>query len=161
MVKKIVFLLCVFMSFVLVGCGSENKEQTYKSNGVQVTMNEGFTEKSLASTTVNLESDEALFSALKETFDSLSAVGIDQNSTVEDYAKAVLANNQVDYEIQTKDDLTYFTYENEANGKTFFYLSSLYKADDAFWLINFACDKNNRDKYEILFLKWASTVKFE
>ena len=99
--------------------------------------------------------------AFHKLTEAVKAVGIDQNSTVEDYAKAVLANNQVDYEIQTKDDLTYFTYENEANGKTFFYLSSLYKADDAFWLINFACDKNNRDKYETLFLKWASTVKFE
>lgn len=157
--KKILYsFILVGMLFLISGC--EAKEQTYESNGFKITMQEGFTEKSLASATVYLESIDSIVTALKEEYTLLKAVGLDKDSTVEEYLTLVNANNLSDYEIKTDGDLKYFTYESTVSGKTFYYLATAYKSDDAFWLINFAAEKTNKEKFEPLFLKWAKTVEF-
>ena len=87
-------------------------------------------------------------------------VNLDENSTLQDYGQAVLANNQKSEELKEKDGLTYFTYTTSVSGKNFFYTAVVYKANDSFWLLNFACEDSNKDKYEDAFLKWAKTVSF-
>ena len=118
-------------------------------------------EKDLVSATVYYEGQKTLFMGLKETFESLSLVGLSKNSTVEEYAEAVIKNNKADYEIQKDDDLVYFTYEKESNGKKYYYLSALVKGSDAFWLTNFACNESDKDKYKSKFIKWAKTIKVD
>ena len=84
-----------------------------------------------------------------------------ESLSVEDYAKAVTTNNQKDSEIKTEDVLTYFTYTSNLNGKTYFYIATMYKSNDAFWLFNFACDSSNQEKFESTFKTWAKSVSFE
>ena len=75
--------------------------------------------------------------------------------------KAFKENNKADYELQKEDSLRYFTYEKEVSGKNYFYLSAVAKSNDSFWLLTFASDVKDRDKYEPLFKTWAKSVKFE
>ena len=98
---------------------------------------------------------------LKENFTDLETIGINSESTEDDYASAVLENNKADYELQKEDSLRYFTYEKEVSGKNYFYLSAVAKSNDSFWLLTFASDVKDRDKYEPLFKTWAKSVKFE
>ena len=127
---------------------------------MSITMPDGFYEKSLASVTVYFESQETIVTALKEDFTTLEAINLGKNSTLKDYGQAVLANNQKSEELKEKDGLTYFTYTTSVSGKNFFYTAVVYKADDSFWLLNFACEDSNKNKYEDTFLKWAKTVSF-
>ncbi|MDE5670428.1 MAG: hypothetical protein K2I14_03055, partial [Eubacterium sp.] len=58
--------------------------------------------------------------------------------------------------------LTYFEYSglNPNNNVTYYYLTALYKADDAFWIVTFSCSNDEQEKYKETFLDWADNVKF-
>ena len=159
--KIFVSLLALIMCFTLGGCVFGSKNKTYTSHGISVTMNDTFQEKSIVSQTVYLESTEAIFSALKEDFSVLESINLGKSASLNDYAKAVVANNNADYKIKEEDGLTYFEYEKTVSGKDFYYLACVYKSEDAFWLVNFASETSNKDKYQPLFKRWAKTVKFE
>ena len=150
----IIFALCLF----LTGC---DKTKIYTSHGMSIEMPVGFYEKSLASTTVYFESQTAIVTGLKETFTTLSQVGLDKDSSVNDYLELVLENNQKEENLKEDENLVYFTYEANVSDKDFFYTTVGYKANDSFWLLNFACEKENKDTYASEFLKWAKTVKFD
>lgn len=152
--------LVVALCLLQTGCLTNANDKTYTSHGMSITMPDGFYEKSLASVTVYFESQETIVTALKEDFTTLEAINLGKNSTLKDYGQAVLANNQKSEELKEKDGLTYFTYTTSVSGKNFFYTAVVYKADDSFWLLNFACEDSNKDKYEDIFLKWAKTVSF-
>ena len=44
--------------------------------------------------------------------------------------------------------------------KDYYYLTCVLKSEDAFWLVNFASETSNKNKYQPLFKKWAKTIKF-
>ena len=160
--KKSILTIFLVVALCLMGTGclTNTNDKTYTSHGMTITMPDGFYEKSLASVTVYFESQETIVTALKEDFTTLEAINLGKNSTLKDYGQAVLANNQKSEELKEKDGLTYFTYTTSVSGKNFFYTAVVYKTDDSFWLLNFACEDSNKDKYEDTFLKWAKTVKF-
>ncbi len=157
--KKLVCLLLV--GFLLTGCALLNNTKTYTSNGISVTMDSGFYEKELVSQTVYLESKDAIFTALKEDYASLAAVNITKDSTLKDYTDIVKTVNGMTESFTEKDGLIYATYEKNVSGKDFFYLVTAYKTDDAFWLVNFACNKKDKAKFEPKFIEWAKTVEFK
>lgn len=159
--KFYVSIFILIIGTLLCGCTMKEKESTYTSHGLSVTMNEGFIEKSIVSQTVYFESNEAVFSALKEEFNLLESVNLGSNTTLKEYGEAIIKNNNSDYELKEEDGLTYFEYEKTVSGKDFYYLASVYKTDDAFWLINFACETSNKNKYQQLFKRWAKSIKFE
>ena len=55
---------------------------------------------------------------------------------------------------------THLNYEKDANGKSNTYLATVYKADDAFWLIQYCCPTDDYQKMEPGFIEWAQTVTF-
>lgn len=151
-------MLCV----VLVGCaGLEPKQKDYSSHGFNIKMDEGMTEKDLANATATFVGTKTVVTALKEEFELLSAINLDENSSVEEYAKAVITNNKANYELKEKDGIHYFEYEKTNNGKNYYYMAVMYKSDDAFWLVNFACETSNKSTYQDTFLEWAKTVTFD
>ena len=146
----------------MTGCSFKSlfeSSKTYTIKGISVTMKEDFHEKESRAFTAYLESEDVIFTALKEEFTDLKVLGIDKNSTLTDYAKAVQSANSIDSNIVENDGLVYFTYEKDVNGKTYYYLTSVYISDDSFWSVNFTCDKENKTEFESKFIKWAKTVK--
>lgn len=161
MKKKVLYLLLLIVVAV-TGCALlEPEEKTFTDKGMSITLTDDFTEKDLVSTTVYFESMDAVVTGLKEEFSTLEEAGLTKDSIVEDYAKAVAYNNKKEDEIKTEDGLTYFTYTSDVNGKTYFYIASMYKSNDAFWLFNFACDSSDQEQFENTFKTWAKSVKFE
>ena len=59
-------------------------------------MSDNFTEKELVNATVYYLSNDAIFMGLKENFTDLETIGINSESTEDDYASAVLENNNID-----------------------------------------------------------------
>lgn len=167
--KKITkVFISVMLLFFVAGCSSSEepaKESTkvYSNNGMSITLPDKFYEKDMISFTNYYESDDTFVTALKESFKDLESIGLNSKSSLEDYAKIILKGNKLDSKLYTSEDnkYMYFTYENEISEKEFYYMGVVYKTDDAFWLINFACEKDNKSKYSDTFVKWADTVKFE
>lgn len=46
-----------------------------------------------------------------------------------------------------EDGLVYFTYEKSNNGKDYKYYATVFKGTDAYWLIQFACEVDDFDKF--------------
>lgn len=165
MKKLKLFSILLVATLLLSGCGS-NKEtdntKQYSDNGFSITLPSDFYKKDLASVTVYYESKYAIVTALKESFDTLEAADLNSKSTLEDYAKAVVANNkQDDVKLEMSEDgkFIYFIYEKEVSGKDFYYTAAVYKSEDAFWLVNFACEDKNKETYSEKFIDWAKTVE--
>ncbi len=147
-------MLAVCIAFS--GCVSEKK---FEKAGMSITLTSAFHEKELAAYTSYYESADALVLTLKEEFSLLSGM---ENKSVSQYTDMVLENNKFSAEKLTREGKAYmyFTYEKTVNGKDFYYLATTHKSSDAFWLIQFACVKEDKEKLTEDFLGWADTVVF-
>ncbi len=164
--KLLMGLFCVFAVGLLVGCEdvevSNSKE--FVENGFSITLTEDFVKKEIVSATYYYESIDSIAMALKEEFSTLESIGLTENSSVEDYAKAVLANNKMTgKEINYSDDnkYIYFDYEKEVNGSNMYYFAVLKKGSDAFWLMNFACKADQKADLQDNFHEYASSIKVD
>lgn len=160
--KRIGIIVLMMFCVMLGGCFNPiEKQKDYSSHGFNIKMDDGMTEKDLATATATFMNDKAVVTALKEEFTLLEAIDIDEKSSIEDYAEAVIKNNKADYELKEKDGINYFEYEKTVSGKDYYYYAVVYKSHDAFWLVNFACEKNNKTEYQEKFFEWAKSVTFE
>ena len=80
--------------------------------------------------------------------------------TLSDYADAVLSE---DMERKEADGVLYIEYDytDEETKESFYYLVSLYKGPDAFWMVTFATFRENAIRLRPSFLQWAKSVTFQ
>lgn len=160
---KILILTVVFVLIAtsLVGCFGPS-EKVFSKAGMSITLDSGFNEKEYVSYTVCYDSKNVAIFVLKEEFSLFESADIDAAAlSLNDYAELVIANNSVDADVQTKDGLTYFKYNNSANGKEYTYSSYVYKTDDAFWLIQFATEQDEFEQNAARIEGFAKSVKFD
>lgn len=153
-----ILFICLTLT-VLAGCfGAKDKE--FSKAGMTITLTSKFTEKELASQTAYYESITALVTVLKEEF-SL-APGF-EDYTLTDYTQAVLTQNKFNTTINKPEGKDYysFSYEKTVNGKDYYYFATTFKGTDAFWPIQFACVKSNKNSMQGDFTKWADSVVFD
>ena len=141
---------------------SEKKStpKTFTNDGMSITLSDEFKENDVGGYTAVYDSKKVAVFVLKEDFTFVEGF---ENYTLEQYAKLVITSNNLgDPEVKTVDGLTVFEYEykNTENNNTYKYFSYVYKADDAFWLVQFAVRDNAVDKYEAKIEEWAKSVKF-
>lgn len=140
-----------------------DQTKTYEASDLKIDLPSSFYEKELASVTAYFESQKAIVTVLKEDFKSLELVGLDLSSTLNDYTNAVIENNNITTTAQKIEgtEYKYFTYERSNSGKDYFYVGVVLKSKDAFWLVNFGCEKTNKSEYEQKFINWAKTIKVD
>ena len=125
---------------------------------MSITLNENFSEEELENFTVCYGSRREVVICLKEPFTLLAG---SENYTLEQYGQLVLqTNGMTDFQVQTQDGITYFEYESETDQGTFYYLCTLHKATDAFWMIQFAVDSDEAEAAIPDFFTWAKSVSF-
>ena len=132
--------------------------KTFTAEGMSITLNENFSEEELENFTVCYGSRREVVICLKEPFTLLAG---SENYTLEQYGQLVLqTNGMTDFQVQTQDGITYFEYESETDQGTFYYLCTLHKATDAFWMIQFAVDSDEAEAAIPDFFTWAKSVSF-
>ncbi|MFA6866862.1 MAG: hypothetical protein WCR54_05025 [Clostridia bacterium] len=163
LIFAMLFMCCLSGCDLLGGKDTEKEQKTYTSNGLSITMEDGFYEKELLSATYYLESQDKIFVALKESFTDLSSIDFKSESTVYDYAELVANTNKLDAVIKLSESekYAYFNYTKNVEEKDFYYLATCHKANDGFWLVQFACDTKNTDEFNEKFHSWAETVIFD
>lgn len=148
-------LACIF---TFAGCSFfQAKEKTFEKAGMSITLTTDFVEKDIVSQTVYYESRKAIVTALKEEFTSFPGAA---DYTIERYTDLTISGNNLDSQAYSREGQAYmyFSYQRSVSGKTYYYLATTHKMSDAFWLIQFACMADDKDKYIEQFLKWADTV---
>ena len=117
------------------------------------------------------ESDDSAYEGFTFALDSykIAIFGIKEaksdfeGTTVKDlagYTDLVILANELDCKAQTREgkDYRYFSYEAKNGDTTYGYVCAAYEADDAYWLVQVAAEKDNFDKDE--FLAILDTVVF-
>ena len=153
-------ILSLILSAVLIfstSCGVLDflkEDKTFTKSGMSITLTESFYEKENAAYTAYYESPMILVFAIKEELSYFEGM----NLTLNEYAQLVIYNNNLSCEVIEDNDLTYFIFEKSVNGKNYLYFASVYKSDDAYWLIQFACESANYEELKEAIIKYAQSV---
>lgn len=163
--KGLVVLIAALIIGFVVGFAIVNafnsRSKTFSADGMSITLTSEFKETKMQNFTACYDSSKVAVFALKESFSLLEGF---EDYTLEQYGNIVMSGNGLtSVSLKTTDGLTYFEYDykNTADNKEYQYYSFIYKADDAFWLIQFATYKNDAAKYFDEIIDWASSVKFD
>lgn len=164
--KRITALLgAVAVLFALMGCSAvslgQTKTELYASGGMEIVLPKGFTEHTVDGYTVCYDSASAEVFALREPFSLAEGV---EDMTVDEYADLVRTAN-VDKSpssitVEEGFPMMEYTYYVESHEEDFVYLSVMYKAQDAFWTLQFVCSAEDYEEYRPQFIEWAKSVKF-
>ena len=168
-------LLIAFLMAICAGLGSfavrflfkelSNKEiaqeKEFSSNGMTITLTTAFKEGDYITQTASYVSKDVIVLALKESFASSEGFG---DISLKEYGELVLkANKKTDIGLSDYDGLQGFEYDaTDGNTKQdlHFWLFT-YKADDAFWLIQFCTLQEYQQEFRDKILFWAKSVRFE
>lgn len=156
--KKNIFIKLFVIVLFLVTLTACSNEKTYKNEGISITMTKGLFYKQHETADIYYENNEIFVIGLKEKFEDLYELDINNKTTIEEYVDEIFLNRQESFELIKDENLYYYTYEYEVNDNTYYYVSTIHKGKDGFWICNFACNKNDKEKYHDLFIKWGKTI---
>ena len=159
MKKKVFLLFLVILSLFIVGC--TKKEKTFDKGAFKIVLTDDFEEDYYKQVNYIFMSNDSTITALKENYEILKTVNINEESSLEDYAKAVLKANNKEAIIIAEEGFSYFTYDTMVNSTKFYYLSVVKKGKDGFWLINFMCLYEDKDKLKDDYLKFARSIEIK
>ncbi len=157
MKKGIFVLFLAIFSLFIVGC--TKREKMFDKGDFKIVLTEDYKEDIYKDINYYFMSNNSSVAVLKEDFELLKKVNLTSESTLEDYAKAVLRANNKEAIIIAEENFSYFTYNKTINTVKFFYLAAVKKGNDGFWLINFMCLDEDKDKLKDEFLKYARTIE--
>ena len=159
--KRIVCVLLIAVLALSLASCMEPSPKEFTSNGMSITLTDRFVENTYEGYTVCYDSSDAAVFALKEAFTLQAGLG---ELSLDEYAQLVYqANSSKSPETVAKEDgLTIMEYSflNEAENQTYRYLATMFKAEDAFWLVQFACVEDDYEAKRPLFMEWAKSVTF-
>lgn len=165
----VVILVCAILIGAiagrLIGRGVANAtlsaSKTFTNADFSITLTKQFQETDIEGFKYCYNTGDCVVYMLEEPFNTLSD---GEDLSVEEYGRLVLqANNQNPNNLQTSNGQVWFTYEAtdyEANA-TYSYYVTAHKSADAFWLVQFACEKDDFDSMRSDFENWAKTVEFK
>jgi len=156
--------LTVFMS----SCGlltarlGDTKPKEFSKAGLSITLDDSFTEEEMLAFTAYYQTSRCFVSTIKEEFSLFEDAGISTDIPLDDYAQMVMENSSITPLITYKGvEKSGFTFNNEANGKKYFYYATVRKGTDAFWLIQFCCADTDKTDFFPRFESWADTIKVD
>ena len=142
----------------------EAKEDVFKEKEYTIHLTDEFKKGELEAATYYYESDSSIVMVISEKASELMEIGIGEDSSLNDYMKAVVSNNNLpeNVKINKKENYQYITYEN-GDKKTgqFYFMAVTFKQGDRFWLFNFACKQVDKKKFNDRFLKWTDSIIFK
>lgn len=140
----------------------EAKPETFTVSGMTITMTDAFKSFSEEGYTACYDAGDMAAFMLKEEFTLLEGLA---DYTLEDYGALLKSANGFDDSVVLKYDgeLYYFEYPytNPESNESYRYFSVLYKAPDAFWIIQFVTLDESYAKFKPDFIEWANSVTFE
>lgn len=156
----VVLLVAAVVGFVLgftltLGMlSSDGEAKEFSGKGMTITLTDEFRKQTQQNFTVCYGSKEVAVLALEEKFSLMAGL---ENYTLQQYGELVMKNSNISGSLSKSYGLTYFDYE--ANG--YHYYAFVFKETDAFWLIQFAVEKENNEAYAQHIFTWASSIEFE
>ncbi|MBP7320081.1 MAG: hypothetical protein KA953_03375 [Lachnospiraceae bacterium] len=140
------------------------EKKVFQEKDFSIQLTDEFKKKDLKGATYYYESDTAIVMIIRESEDGLEGIGVSSQSSLEEYMKAVVLNNELSKQtkIFKRGSYRFISYES-GDKKTgeFSFIATTYKKDGQFWLVNFACRQSDDSKLKKEFLNWADSVKLK
>lgn len=162
--KGTLVLIAAVIIGLVIGFGSVLLEDAFVSpqdftvHDMTITLDDSFQEEEYDALTRCFASGNVAVLTLEEPF-SL-AEGLEDYS-LEQYGDLVIqSNNMADAQLKTENGVTYFTYTSDVSGTAYYYFATVHKGNDGFWLIQFATEEAQAEKYREDFFRWAASVRF-
>jgi len=148
-------LICAVL--IVNGC-SAAKGKSFSKAGLTITLTDEFYEKQHDGYTAYYESPEAFVFILKEEFFLYERVGLSTEISLQEFAKLVIAGNNLECTVQESDGLTYFVCEKTENGRALTYFVAIFRGVDAYWSVWFSCETSDYSSLKADFINWAKSV---
>lgn len=167
--KSAIFIYVVLMAGIILGflvtrnvlSGNSQSAKHFSENGMEITLTHEFRKVQMDGFEASFTSKKAAVFALKEEFDLVEGFG---DLTLEEYGELIMEGNGMEAGSKVKNDigLPYFEYtrENEKLKCDYHYFAVLFKAEDAFWMVQFAVPEADFAEYRPLFIDWAKSIEF-
>ena len=157
MKRTVVLIALLLAALTLAACTPA--EKLYSDKGFNITLPGNFRPYDAEAYDVCFENNKCVVFALREPFDAADGFG---GLTLKEYAEIVLEANGLDEPITETDKYVYFEYEGQdgGEGEPYLYLACCFKAEDAFWLVQFSALKSDYAQYRDRMLGWGDTVYF-
>lgn len=129
-------------------------------DNMQITLTSEFETESYQGLDEVFVSNTAIVLVLKEEFALLEGL---EDYTLQQYGELVIENNGLTgtSELEEIEGLLYFDYENNnIDNITNYYFATIFKSDEAFWLIQFAVPAEEAESSLPQFIEWAKTITF-
>lgn len=159
-----ILVLCLSLVIgVAIGLASvfieDASPKTFSDEGITMTLTGEFEQLDFEEYTVCYGSSDVAVFVIRDDFELMpggSALSLNQ------YAHLVMNSTGVSSEVKTSGDLTYFGYEgsDDGSGEVFYYYTFAYKSSNAYWVVQYAMDKNQAEDYREQVFAWAESVKF-
>lgn len=153
------FALLLAMVLAMAGCGLlEAKEETFSKDGLTITLTNRFREYDATAEGYSVAYDSATVAvfAMQEQKADFATMGLEP--TLEEYAQLVIEANDFDSTVSLDNNLVSFTYEGSNEGVTYTYLACVYETEEAYWLVQFACEADKYENLQADILKYAQSV---
>ena len=157
--KKRLLAIFVIALLLVTGCG-KSSGKVFNEGNFKITLNENFEKKSLASATYYYENnkDNIGVTVLLETYEALKAINITKDTSLKEYADIIIKQMPT-ATMKTEGNFMYFTYSKTVGGSTYFYMPTMFKGENGFYLLNFFCLEKDKDANMDKFISWAKTVE--
>jgi len=157
--KKKLLAIFVIALLLVTGCG-KSSGKVFDEGNFKITLTENFEKKTLPSATYYYENnkDNIGVTVLLETYDALKAINITKDTSLKEYADIIIKQMPT-ATMKTEGNFMYFTYSKAVSGNTYFYMPTMFKGENGFYLLNFFCLEKDKDASMDKFISWAKTVE--
>ena len=137
----------------------DGSPQDFSAEGLTITLTNDFATEDADGYTFCFDSEQVAVLGLKEEFALQEGA---EDYTLEEYGALVIESNGLDAALEQRDGILCFTYEYAADkDATYFYLVTLFKTDDAFWMVQFISLTEDAEALQPTFVEWAKSITFE
>lgn len=154
-------LLAVLFILLLLLCGCSSDPKNFYQEELTITLTKEFEESSMTGFNIYLESDDVLFSAVKEYASDLEYSGYEINS-LNDYSLEILELNSVSKDSLIKrNNYYYFVNSGTTAGASYTYVHCMFEGSGSYWVCEFVCKTKNYSYLKDKIFQWADSIVIE
>ncbi len=155
----------IFWAVACLVLGYYAKEKVFTKQGCMIALTNDFMEGEKENYTAYYYSKDLAVTTLKVPFEGFLAEWDAKNKSAKEYAELMQVEYAKTYstsEVCEDNDLLYFVVEYATKAKgTNICLVSIYKSEDAFWQVSFACREKQYKELEQTIFEYAQSVCLE
>lgn len=156
--KKHTILPLLLCLVILLACGCASDPKNFSGDNLTITLTKGFETSYRQGFDIYLESDDVIFSAVRESSESLEYAGYEINS-LNDYSMEIAELNSAPKNaLNKRNDYYYFTTSETTSDADYTYVHCMFSGKDAYWVCEFVCKTKNYNRFQDNIFKWADSI---